>query len=212
MDPDLDGEYGWRDLASPATYALLVAMVAGFVAVQAVFRLAGPEFAAAVLGLSVARPEYVWTWFTSPLTHVTVVRGGLGALAWNAVVLFGLGRPVEMAIGSRRFVGAAVVGGFVAVTVNGFLGNGGATFGAAAAVAAVVAVPAAFRPSVRVGATSVPYWVVVGGLFFLVVTSTLPFRNLAGLLVGVAYGLVLRRGGFEMPDPVWVGGVEWRRE
>lgn len=136
-----------------------------------------------------ARP---WTLITSIFLH-----GSLSHLVFNlfALVLFGM--ILEKFIGSKKFIAVFFVSGvaasIAALTYPSSLGASGAIYG-------ILGTLAAIRPKMIVWTYGVPMPMVVAALFYLVLDLAGMFfpsnianaAHIAGLLVGVAIGLLLR--------------------
>ncbi|MFB6138163.1 MAG: rhomboid family intramembrane serine protease [Halobacteriaceae archaeon] len=181
-----------------------------------------------VFTLNTEHPAYVWTWVTSVFAH-----GGLTHIFMNSIVLYFFGPPVEKRMGSRAFfafflltgaiAGLAQVGASLivagATTVPIGAPGGSAVLGASGAIAAVMGVLTVLNPNLRIYIYFIipmPLWLATL-LFagFAVLSSTVggvgagnvaQVAHLAGLLVGLGYGLKLKREGERAPPQLQLGG------
>lgn len=146
----------------------------------------------------------LWRWFTPALLHFSVLH-----LAFNAAIVWELGRRIEVQLGSLRFVLLVLVLALVSNWAQ-YLWTPGATFGGLSGVAygllGFIVASAKLRPSSR--AWELPQGIALSLLIFLVLFSTgvttsfgLYVANAAhwgGLLCGLACAVVwhrLRRQG-----------------
>jgi membrane associated rhomboid family serine protease len=203
------------------TYAFLAAMWITFlleIVVFYVFRDA--VLFRALFTLSPLHIEYVWTWVTSIFSHNP---SGFFHIFFNSIVLYFFGPVVEKRVGSRKFAALFLISGAVAglAQVLAQLATGGTTpvLGASGAIAALLGVLTVLNPNLRIYLYFVipmPLWVAtalfagysimvstVGGIGFGGVAQ---LAHLAGLGIGLAYGVVLKRRGARAPQQLQFGG------
>jgi membrane associated rhomboid family serine protease len=154
-------------------------------------------------------PGALWTWLGHLFGHA-----GTGHLAWNVFVLLAVGRSIERAIGTKRFLGSflaiGVLTGVVRVLWMRLLGLSGGVLGFDYALLGVLVVAARFNPRLGVRSRSIPvlYAVFVSVIVVSNAASALGVPmdepRLSGvvlaLLLGLGYGVVLRRRGVEIPE------------
>lgn len=138
-----------------------------------------------------ARP---WILITSIFLH-----GSFSHLFFNmfALVLFGL--MLEKFVGSRNFLAIFFVTGIIASIGSALIYP--ASLGASGAVYGVLGTLAAVRPKMLVWAFGVPMPMVAAAAFYLLLdlaglffpTNVANAAHIAGLLSGVAIGLLLRK-------------------
>jgi len=180
-----------------------------------------------IFTLNTVHPEYVWTWVISVFSH-----GGFGHIAVNSIVLYFFGPVVEKRIGSKKFTalflasgiiaGLAQVGAQIALDpgiLGGSIRQGAAVLGASGAIAAVMGVLTVLNPNLRIYLyffIPMPLWIATA-LFagFAVLSSTVggigaggvaQVAHLAGLALGIAYGMRLKRAGERGPNQLRFGG------
>ncbi len=184
-----------------------------------------------IFTINTTAPLAVWTWVTSVFSH-----GGFGHIVLNSIVLYFFGPVVEKRIGSAKLVGLFVVAGALAglaqvgatlVTSPGVLGeplaftqNGSAVLGASGAIAALMGVLTVLNPNLRIYLYFVipmPLWIATllfAGYSIFVSTvgggigagGVAQFAHLAGLGIGVLYGVKLKREGERAPNQLQLGG------
>ena len=216
-------------------FFFLAVMWATFVVQYAVAPLlgvpAGSQAWYNVFTLNTANPEYVWTWLVSVFSH-----SGFTHIVFNSIVLYFFGPVVEDRIGSRKFAalflaagvlaGLAQVGATVAMHPDvlgvplGVLRDSSAVLGASGAIAALLGVLTVLNPNLRIYLYFVipmPLWLAT--LLFAgysIFASTVgggigaggvaQFAHLAGLGIGLAYGVKLKRDGTRAPTQLQFGG------
>lgn len=162
--------------ASPVTLAVLTLLVVWFPfqmwALQELGGLDGMELPAEWIQLFALHPDnihYVWTWFTSIISH-----GGALHLLINGLVLAMFGPFVERNIGSKRFamffIIAGVVAGLLQVGVTALVGAEAVpVLGASGAIAGILGAHAVFEPDSEVHLLFIfpmSMWVAVAVLTF----------------------------------------------
>jgi hypothetical protein len=170
--------------------------------------------------LSPVHIEYVWTWVTSIFAHDP---SGFFHIFFNSIVLYFFGPVVERRVGSRAFAALFLLSGAAAglAQVLAQLAVGGATpvLGASGAIAALLGVLTVLNPNLRIYLYFIipmPLWVAtllfagysifvstLGGIGFGGVAQ---LAHLAGLGLGLAYGVVLKRRGARVPQQLRFGG------
>jgi len=185
--------------------------------------------------LSPGHIEYVWTWITSIFAH-----GGFTHIAFNSIALYFFGPVVERYLSTKRFAalffGAGIIAGLAQVfstllTVGPF---GAGVVGASGAIMGVLGVLTVLNPNLKVYLYFIipmPLWVLTFGFAAfsivagfgaagsgLVGGNVAHLAHLAGLLVGLAYGVRVKdrvgvpnslqfgRGGGGMGGPGGPGG------
>ena len=179
------------------------------------------ELYRSIFVLTPQHPEYVWTWFTSVLSH-----GGLGHIAVNSIVIYFFGQHVERYVGSRNFtllfLGSGIAAGLAQVglqIVQGVGAVGGGVVGASGAGLAIMGVLTVLNPDMRVllyFLVPVPIWVITG---FYAVISVLGIigpslaganvanaAHLVGLAIGLTYGQHVKSKGVSTPNRMRFGG------
>ncbi|MFB6093515.1 MAG: rhomboid family intramembrane serine protease [Halanaeroarchaeum sp.] len=203
------------------TYVFLVLMWATFVLEAIVGPIMGRwELFRALFTLSPLHVEYVWTWVTSIFAHSP---NGFLHIFFNSLVLYFFGPVVERRIGSRKFAVLFVASGAIAglAQVLAQLALGGVTpiLGASGAIMALMGVLTVLNPNLRIYLYFVipmPLWVftVLFAGYSLFVSSVYgvgfggvaQLAHLAGLGIGLAYGVVLKRRGARGPQQLSFGG------
>ncbi|MCG1002403.1 MULTISPECIES: rhomboid family intramembrane serine protease [Halobacterium] len=216
------------------SFALLAAMWLTFVVQYAVAPALGIAPNSAqwlnLFTINTTQPLAVWTWVTSVFSH-----GGFGHIVLNSIVLYFFGPVVEKRIGSAKFVGLFVVAGALAglaqvgaalVMNPGWYGEtltrftGSAVLGASGAIAALMGVLTVLNPNLRIYLYFVipmPLWLATllfAGYSIFVSTvgggigggGVAQFAHLAGLALGVLYGVKLKREGERAPKQLQFGG------
>ena len=177
----------------------------------------------AIFVLSPGHIEYVWTWVTSIFAH-----GGFTHIAFNSIALYFFGPVVERYLDTRRFTalffGAGIVAGLAQVlstllTVGPF---GAGVVGASGAIMGVLGVLTVLNPNLKVYLYFIipmPLWVLTFGFAAfsiiagfgvsagggLVGGNVAHLAHLAGLLVGLAYGVRVK-GRVGVPKSLQLGG------
>ena len=217
------------------TYVFLAAMWITFFVqfIVAIVTIGEPSLPAAtaysevyrsIFVLAPQHPEYVWTWFTSILSH-----GGFGHIAVNSIVIFFFGRLVEEYIGSRDFtllfLGSGALAGLGQVLIQLFQGVpaagavgyfAGGVVGASGAAIAIMGVLTVLNPGLRVYLyfiIPVPIWVLTIGLVAINVLGMFGAggggvanaAHLIGLAIGLAYGQHVRNR-IRVPNQLQLGG------
>ena len=182
------------------------------------------ELYRSIFVLAPQHPEYVWTWFTSVLSH-----GGFAHIAFNSIVIFFFGRLVEEYIGSRDFTllflssgGLAGLGqvliqlyqGIPSAAAVGYFPGG--VVGASGAAIAIMGILTVLNPGLRVYVyfiLPVPIWLVTIGLIAINVLGMFGTggggvanaAHLIGLAIGLAYGQHVRNQ-IRVPNQLQLGG------
>jgi len=215
-------------------FLFLAAMWATFVVQYAVAPLlgvpAGSQTWYNIFTVNTAHPEYAWTWLVSVFSH-----GGFTHIVFNSIVLYFFGPVVEDRIGSRKFAalflaagvlaGLAQVGASVAMNpdVLGMpllgLPSQSAVLGASGAIAALLGVLTVLNPSLRIylyfilpmplwlaTALFAAYSILVSGAGGIGAGGVAQLAHLAGLGIGLAYGVKLKRDGTRAPQQLQFGG------
>ncbi|MGM0398371.1 MAG: rhomboid family intramembrane serine protease [Halobacteriota archaeon] len=163
---------------------------------------------------------YVWTWVTSIFAHDP---GGFFHIFFNSIVLYFFGPVVERRVGSKKFVALFLISGAVAglAQVLAAMAVGGSTsvLGASGAIAALLGVLTVLNPNLRIYLYFIipmPLWVATAlfaGYSIMVSTAggigfggVAQLAHLAGLGIGLAYGVVLKRRGARAPQQLQFGG------
>ncbi|AKH97156.1 rhomboid family intramembrane serine protease [Halanaeroarchaeum sulfurireducens] len=203
------------------TYLFLAAMWVVFLLEAIVlFVLGDLALFRALFTLSSENVTYVWTWVTSVFAHDP---GGFFHIFFNSIVLYFFGPVVERRIGSKKFAVLFLISGVVAglAQVLAAIAVGGSTsvLGASGAIAALLGVLTILNPNLRIYLYFVipmPLWVATalfaaysilvstaGGIGFGGVAQ---LAHLAGLGIGLLYGLILKRQGARAPQQLRFGG------
>lgn len=183
----------------------------------------------ALFTLNTAHPFYVWTWVTSVFAH-----GGLTHIFFNSIVLYFFGPVVERRIGSKKFAALFLISGAaaglaqvgVAILQNpavygaplGLPGTS-AVLGASGAIAALMGVLTVLNPNLRIllyFVIPMPLWVatLLFAAYSVLMSSVAgigaggvaQFAHLAGLVIGLLYGVKLKREGERAPSELRFGG------
>ena len=162
-------------------------------------------------------------------------HGGFGHIVLNSIVLYFFGPVVEKRIGSAKFVGLFVVAGALAglaqvgaslVMNPSWYGQqltqftGSAVLGASGAIAALMGVLTVLNPNLRIYLYFIipmPLWLATllfAGYSIFVSTvgggigagGVAQFAHLAGLGIGLLYGVKLKREGERAPKQLQFGG------
>ena len=184
------------------------------------FGLQDPQLFSALFTLDTNHVEYVWTWVTSIFAHSPT---NFMHIFFNSIVLYFFGPVVERKIGSKAFatlfVGAGVIAGLAQVLATMAVGATASVLGASGAIAALLGVLTVLNPNLRIYLYFIlpmPLWVATA-LFaaYSVFVSSLggigaggvaQLAHLAGLGIGLAYGLYLKRTGTRAPQQLRIGG------
>ncbi|MFW6003113.1 MAG: rhomboid family intramembrane serine protease [Halanaeroarchaeum sp.] len=163
---------------------------------------------------------YVWTWVTSVFAHDP---GGFFHIFFNSIVLYFFGPVVERRVGSKAFAALFLISGAVAglAQVLAAMAVGGTTsvLGASGAIAALLGVLTVLNPNLRIYLYFIipmPLWIATAlfaGYSIMVSTAggigfggVAQLAHLAGLGIGLAYGVVLKRRGARAPQQLQFGG------
>jgi membrane associated rhomboid family serine protease len=166
---------------------------------------------------SIAR---VWTWFTSIFAH-----GGFGHIAVNSIVLYFFGPVVEKRIGSKKFAVLFLVAGAAAglaqVGVYALMNPAAqatGVVGASGAVAAIMGLLTVLNPNLTIYLYFIlpmPLWLAttlfVGYSVFvgagdIGAGGVAHLAHLAGVGLGLLYGIKLKREGERAPKQLQFGG------
>ncbi|MFP4531013.1 MAG: rhomboid family intramembrane serine protease, partial [Halodesulfurarchaeum sp.] len=142
---------------------------------------------------------------------------------FNSIVLYFFGPLVERKVGSKNFallfVGSGVVAGLAQVLVAAAMGGAAPVLGASGAIMALMGVLTVLNPNLRIYIYFIlpmPLWVATA-LFaaYSVFMSSLggigaggvaQLAHLAGLGIGLLYGLYLKQRGTRAPEQLQIGG------
>jgi hypothetical protein len=174
----------------------------------------------ALFTLSSWNITYVWTWVTSIFAHSPY---NFMHIFFNSIVLYFFGPIVERRVGTPAFaalfLGSGVVAGLAQVLATMALGGSTSVLGASGAIAALLGVLTVLNPNLRIYLYFIlpmPLWVAT--LLFAaysVFVSTFgglgaggvaQLAHLAGLGLGLAYGMYLKRQGAQAPQQLRIGG------
>jgi membrane associated rhomboid family serine protease len=186
-----------------------------------------------IFALNTTHPEYVWTWVTSIFSHDPL---GFSHIILNSIVLYFFGPIVEQRIGSKKFAGLFLVSGALAglaqVGATLFMNpdvlgvplalvpqSGSAVLGASGAIAALMGVLTVLNPNLRIYLYFVipmPLWlatmlfagysIFASGFGGIGAGGVAQFAHLAGLFIGLLYGVKLKREGKRAPEQLQFGG------
>ena len=183
-----------------------------------------------IFTVNTAHPEYVWTWLLSVFSH-----GGFTHIVFNSIVLYFFGPVVEDRIGSRKFAalfvaagvlaGLAQVGASIAMNPDVLgvplvgLPSQSAVLGASGAIAALLGVLTVLNPNLRIYLYFIipmPLWLATGlfAAYSILVSGAggigaggvAQLAHLAGLGIGLAYGVKVKREGARAPKQLQFGG------
>jgi membrane associated rhomboid family serine protease len=162
----------------------------------------------------------VWTWFTSIFAH-----GGFGHIAVNSIVLYFFGPVVEKRIGSKKFAVLFLVAGAAAglaqVGVYALMNPAApatGVVGASGAAAAVMGLLTVLNPNLTIYLYFIlpmPLWLAttlfVGYSVFvgagdIGAGGVAHLAHLAGVGLGLLYGIKLKREGERAPQQLQFGG------
>lgn len=156
-----------------------------------------------------------WTLVTSTLAHSP---SGITHLLFNGIFLFFIGPTIERVLGVKRFVILFLVGGALAGVAQVHLshalqGSSYGALGASGAIMAVFGVMIILFPNEKIllwGIVPIPMWIAGIGYAALDIMGALGgssgignFAHLAGMALGLAYGMNLKQG---MRGNAWVRG------
>lgn len=160
----------------------------------------------------------VWTWFTSIFAH-----GGITHIFFNSIVLYFFGPVVERRVGTRRyaalFIVAGVLAGLAQVGTAVLTGVTSGVLGASGAIMALMGVLTVLNPNLRIYLYFIipmPLWVAT--LLFAAYSvwmssvagigagGVAQLAHLAGLGVGLLYGMKLKQEGARAPKQLQFGG------
>lgn len=189
-------------------------------AVQLVVQLTAPALFGTLFVLQSDHLFRVWTWVTSIFAH-----GGFGHIAVNSIVLYFFGPVVERRIGSKKFVALFLVAGMAAglaqaaVSAVMMPGIPSGVLGASGAIAAILGVLTVLNPNLTIYLYFIlpmPLWLAtalfVGYSVFVSATGGIgaggvaQLAHLAGVAIGLAYGMKLKREGERAPQELQLGG------
>jgi hypothetical protein len=201
------------------TYVFLGLMWITF-ALQLVVQLTAPALVSTFFVLRSDHLFRVWTWVTSIFAH-----GGFGHIALNSIVLYFFGPVVERRIGSKKFVALFLVAGMAAglaqAGVSSVMSPGlvSGVVGASGAIAAILGVLTVLNPNLTIYLYFIlpmPLWLAttlfVGYSVFVSATGGIgaggvaQLAHLAGVAIGLAYGIKLKREGERAPQQLQLGG------
>ncbi|MFB6110638.1 MAG: rhomboid family intramembrane serine protease [Halodesulfurarchaeum sp.] len=189
------------------------------------YGLQAPQLFSALFTLDTNHVAYVWTWVTSIFAHSPT---NFMHIFFNSIVLYFFGPVVERKIGTKAFtmlfLGSGVVAGLAQILATMAVGGSASLLGASGAIAALLGVLTVLNPNLRIYLYFIlpmPLWVATA-LFaaYSVFVSTLggisaggvaQLAHLAGLGIGLAYGLYLKRTGTRAPQQLRIGGGGQRR-
>jgi membrane associated rhomboid family serine protease len=176
----------------------------------------------AIFVLSPDHVGYIWTWLTSIFAH-----GGFAHIAFNSIALYFFGPVVERYLDTKRFtalfIGAGVIAGLAQIgsTLLTMGPTGAGVVGASGAIMGVLGVLTVLNPKLKVYLYFIipmPLWVLTFGFAaFSIVAgfgaagggiiggNVAHLAHLAGLVIGLAYGVRVRdRVG--VPNSLQLGG------
>ncbi|MDR5656818.1 rhomboid family intramembrane serine protease [Halodesulfurarchaeum sp. HSR-GB] len=184
------------------------------------FGLQDAQLFSALFTLDTNHIEYVWTWVTSIFAHSPT---NFMHIFFNSIVLYFFGPVVERKIGSKAFAALFLVSGVAAglaqVLATLAVGGTATVLGASGAIAALLGVLTVLNPNLRIYLYFIlpmPLWVATAlfaGYSVLVSTAggvgfggVAQIAHLAGLGIGLLYGLYLKRTGTRAPQQLRIGG------
>lgn len=198
---------------TPATFYLLLTITAVYILQLATLSVFGADAHNELFVLELSELGDVWSWITSLFAHSPTSPYHILA---NGIVLFFFGRYAERLLGVKRYVVFFLVAGVLAsltqVLIYQLTGDVGGLLGASGAVSAMVGLLTAFIPDKTVylyALVPLPLWLL--SLFFglfSAVSLVVGFggvahgAHLAGLLLGVGYGLYLQQQPTETARPL----------
>jgi len=162
----------------------------------------------------------VWTWVTSIFSHNPY---GFMHIFFNSIVLYFFGPVVERRVGTRRFtalfLGAGILAGLAQVGTAALLGSSSAVLGASGAIMALMGVLTVLNPNLRIYLYFIipmPLWVAtllfaaysvfMSSLGGIGAGNVAQLAHLAGLGVGLLYGMKLKQEGARAPEQLQFGG------
>ena len=170
--------------------------------------------------LSTGQETYVWTWVTSIFAHSPF---NFMHIFFNSIVLYFFGPVVERRVGSRSFAGLFIISGAIAglaqVLATSAVGGQTSVLGASGAIAALLGVLTVLNPNLRIYLYFIlpmPLWVATllfAGYSVLISSvggigagGVAQLAHLAGLGIGLLYGMRLKRRGTSVPEQLQFGG------
>ncbi len=203
------------------TYVFLAAMWLLFpLELLVYFGLGDGQLFSSLFTLSTGQITYVWTWFTSVFAHSPF---NFMHIFFNSIVLYFFGPIVEKKVGTRSFAALFLVSGAIAglaqVLATAAFGGTTSVLGASGAIAALLGVLTVLNPNLRIYLYFIlpmPLWVATllfAGYSVLVSSvggigagGVAQLAHLAGLGMGLVYGLHLKRHGARAPEQLQIGG------
>ena len=175
---------------------------------------------ASLFTLSSGQITYVWTWVTSVFSHSPF---NFMHIFFNSIVLYFFGPIVERKVGTRAFAGLFIVSGAIAglAQVLATVAVGGTTsvLGASGAIAALLGVLTVLNPNLRIYLyfiVPMPLWlatllfagysVLVSSVGGIGAGGVAQLAHLAGLGIGLLYGVYLKQQGTRAPQELQIGG------
>ena len=195
-DPSPWEKRGWSGRISAVLPVSISMVILGICVLVSLLSLIAPGF---VYGYLALNPAYV---FQRPWTLVThmFVHANFDHLFWNMLFLFFFGVELERRVGEVRFIEIYLLSGLVAAFGQMFVSTG-TLLGASGALFGVLGCLAIIAPEIRillffVIPLRIQYAVVLFALIdFLMMGSgdnIAHAAHLAGLLVGLAFGYMMR--------------------
>lgn len=189
----------WKPVA---TYGLLAAFLAVFVAQLATMGRGGVELHNAVWTISADWIQRPW----SPLTS-TFAHGGPGHLLVNGLMMFFFGPLVERTLGRRNFillfVLAGIASGIAQAELSAAFGTGRPALGASGGLMAIFGTMAVLFPNRQIliyGIIPLKFWIAALLYAAYDITGAFDpndgignFAHLAGMAIGALVGLGIRR-------------------
>jgi len=215
--PSIDGRL--NVLNNNMTFVFLGLMWVTFVSQFLVMAIFGSDIAEQIFVLHSDRIDYVWTWFTSIFAH-----GDFWHIAINSIVLFFFGPLTERRIGTKRFtilfLGGGIIAGLSQVGLTAVMaGSPGGVVGASGAVAAILGLITILNPKMRVYLWFIlplPLWIITGAFIGYSAWMSLTggigaggvaqLAHLMGAVVGLIYGIKVKREGVAIPDQFTLNG------
>ena len=183
----------WSPSQQVVLFALIGVHVAAFVA-QLVVSAWDPSFVTEYLGLSDQgiSQAYAWQFLTAPLLHSNIWH-----FVGNMVVLYLLGRDVDVIIGQRQFLFLYLFGTFAGELGHLFLmPSESILFAASGGVAAVFIAYATVLPELEITA-----------LLLFMVPVRLKMRRVAQIAVVLAIGLLMFDRSGTVAHSAFIGGA-----
>jgi hypothetical protein len=195
-NPEIPGN-GWRSRIPsglPVSYSGLIILIC---AVVYLLSLIFPGF---VYGYLALNPDYVmqrpWTLLTYMFVHANFDH-----IFWNMLVLFFFGMELEKRVGETKFLEIYVLSGIVAA-LGQMMISGGSLVGASGAIYGVMGCLAIIAPEIRVLLffvipLSIRAAVVLFAMLDFLTSGSADniahMAHIAGLLVGLAFGLLMKK-------------------